>query len=235
MTVAGADRRRAAISSFGFSGTNAHLVIEEHESSPSRTDAVEPAIVVLSARDPERLRAVVQDLLACLEAQETEPDLASIAFTLQVGRQAMEERLGVVVESVGDLVATLRSWLAGEAGAKVWRGHVARDAQELSFLHADDDAGEMLRSWAAKRKYGQILKFWVRGARFDWTMLHSGTTPRRVPLPTYPFRAAAILDAGRASAIAGTGSRRGDRSIAAAARAALEPDAGRESRRRAKA
>ncbi|WP_226001892.1 hypothetical protein, partial [Paenibacillus sp. BJ-4] len=74
-----------------------------------------PAIIVLSAKNEEGLKAQVQRLLAAIEEQPwTEGDLADIAYTLQTGREAMEERLGVIVDSIGQLKAKLRGFAAGQ-------------------------------------------------------------------------------------------------------------------------
>ena len=60
----------------------------------------EPAIVVLSGRDEDRLRERVQQLLEAIEREGWgDEQLSEIAYTLQVGREAMEQRLAVLVTS----------------------------------------------------------------------------------------------------------------------------------------
>ena len=92
--------RIAGISSFGAGGSNAHIVIEEYipenKERPAEDPASEnPAIIVLSARNEERLREKAKDLLSAI-GREGYGDgrLADIAYTLQAGREGMEERLG---------------------------------------------------------------------------------------------------------------------------------------------
>src|SRR5262249_51405192 len=108
--------RRAAVSSFGYSGTNAHLVMEE--CSPAEQAAVSVAnssfIVPLSARTSEQLQRRVSDLLRFIRASSQPIELADVAYTLQVGREAMEERLGLVVSSVDQLAEKLTAYIAGE-------------------------------------------------------------------------------------------------------------------------
>ena len=92
--------RRAGVSSFGFGGVNAHVVIEEYVPGAERpavmVNNAHPALVVLSAKNPERLREQVEQLVACDRAaiRLAMMDLADVAYTLQVGREAMEFRLG---------------------------------------------------------------------------------------------------------------------------------------------
>src|SRR6185312_7669543 len=111
--------RIAGISSFGAGGANAHLVIEEYiepaGTAPvaSAPEADGPALVVLSARDEGRLQEQVRLLLAAVTAV-ADMSLTDLAYTLQIGREAMEERLGLIVDSLEDLRVKLRAIAAGD-------------------------------------------------------------------------------------------------------------------------
>ncbi|MBW4716727.1 SDR family NAD(P)-dependent oxidoreductase, partial [Saccharothrix sp. SC076] len=90
-----ADRpRRAAVSSFGISGTNAHVILEQGP-EPEQADRVTPDVVpwVLSARDDDALRAQAAALHAHLG--EHDPDPADVGWTL--ARRARLERRAVVL------------------------------------------------------------------------------------------------------------------------------------------
>ncbi|MGL4200715.1 MAG: beta-ketoacyl synthase N-terminal-like domain-containing protein, partial [Enterobacter roggenkampii] len=92
--------RLAGVSSFGAGGSNAHVVVEEYVSEGVKEDEVEcRAMVVLSGRDSHSLRARAQGLLDWLEREGENASLGEIAYTLQVGREGMDERLGVVAET----------------------------------------------------------------------------------------------------------------------------------------
>jgi acyl transferase domain-containing protein/NADPH:quinone reductase-like Zn-dependent oxidoreductase/acyl carrier protein/short-subunit dehydrogenase len=111
--------RRAGTSSFGFSGTNAHVLIEEAPSnstvaeSVSTGDAVtdatavaEPAtgaepisVLPLSGRSPEALAALAQRYAAWLDAHP-DVDIADVSFTAGAGRSHFEHRAALVVDSV---------------------------------------------------------------------------------------------------------------------------------------
>ncbi|MBY8850660.1 acyltransferase domain-containing protein, partial [Saccharothrix sp. MB29] len=94
-----ADRpRRAAVSSFGISGTNAHVVVEQAPAEDRTGQAAEgPVPVVVSARTPRALA----DQLAQLA--KVDVPLADLAHTLGAGRALLEHRAVVAAESPADL------------------------------------------------------------------------------------------------------------------------------------
>lgn len=105
--------RRAAVSAFGFSGTNAHLVIEQAPEPPRRNAApAGPWLLVLSARTDERLTALAAQLERFVTAH---PDLAcgDIAYTLQVGRKALAKRAAFVFADRAGLLRGLSAMAAG--------------------------------------------------------------------------------------------------------------------------
>ncbi|MEX3555653.1 MAG: GNAT family N-acetyltransferase, partial [Burkholderia gladioli] len=87
----------AGVSSFGFSGTNAHVVLEAYPAEPANAApkaARSSALLLLSAKRPELLQAQARQLHEALGALG-EADLPDVAYTLQVGRDAMEYRLAL--------------------------------------------------------------------------------------------------------------------------------------------
>ncbi|HWX67121.1 MAG TPA: SDR family NAD(P)-dependent oxidoreductase, partial [Rhodanobacter sp.] len=179
--------RIAGISSFGAGGANAHVVIEEYVAPVVSQAASGPALIVLSARHDDRLREHAHQLLSAI-ASDTNLALADLAYTLQVGREAMEERLALVVNSLDELREKMSAYVAGEAAIEdLYRGQVNRNKETLAVLATDDDIGTAVESWIAKGKFGKLLDLWVKGLAFDWQRLYGAVHPRRISLPTYPF------------------------------------------------
>ncbi|WP_344608378.1 SDR family NAD(P)-dependent oxidoreductase, partial [Streptomyces glaucus] len=183
--------RRAGVSSFGFGGVNAHVVLEEYvppAPAPGTPPAGEPVAVVLSAADPDTLRARARDLAAWIDAGRVrEDDLTALAQTLQLGRVAMEERLGFVTDSLADARDRLRAFLDGGTAPGVHAGRAARQ-EAWSTLTADEDVARAVDRWIARGNLARLVKLWTAGCDFDWNRLHTGRPVRRVPLPAYPFR-----------------------------------------------
>ncbi|MES2939421.1 MAG: SDR family NAD(P)-dependent oxidoreductase [Pseudomonadota bacterium] len=183
--------RRAGVSSFGFGGANAHVVIEEHVRSQQKAVPLPggTALIVLSARNEERLREQAQHLLAAInERSFTDADLPSIAWTLQAGRTAMDERLAFAASSIAEMADTLRRFANGEQAVDGLHRGSARSAKDVASLFADDDDLRVaVQSWIAKGKHGKLLALWAKGMAIDWVQLWGAHRPRRLSLPTYPF------------------------------------------------
>ncbi len=93
--------RRAGVSSFGLGGTNAHAILEQAP-PPAPTDPGRPwQLLVLTARTETALEAMTDNLAGWLE-RHPEADLADVAYTLQVGRQAFAWRRTLVCRDAGE-------------------------------------------------------------------------------------------------------------------------------------
>jgi acyl transferase domain-containing protein/SAM-dependent methyltransferase len=92
-------KRIAGVSSFGFSGTNAHILLEEAPEVIKPRDAVERPLhlLALSAKNDQALNELVQEFSNRLESPAAHP-LADICFTANAGRSHFTHRLTVLGE-----------------------------------------------------------------------------------------------------------------------------------------
>jgi acyl transferase domain-containing protein/NADPH-dependent curcumin reductase CurA/short-subunit dehydrogenase/acyl carrier protein len=132
-----AGRRRAAgVSSFGFSGTNAHVVIQEAPPRAAEPRGPEPPmhLLTLSANSETALVAQAARWSTVL-AGASESSLADICYTANVGRSHLAYRLAVIVTSCQQASAQLAQIAAGQPSREVARGHVASsDRLKVAFL-----------------------------------------------------------------------------------------------------
>ena len=172
--------RRAGVSSFGFGGANAHIVLEEYI-APKResfAQANNPQLIVLSAKNEDRLKAYVQSMHAYLEKKEVE--LSDFAYTLQVGRDEMPERLAMVTSSVEELKQKFEEILRGETPKDSYSNNV-RKAKE------DPEAETFVQTAIEQKELPRLAELWVSGAKIDWRLLHTSGLPKRISVPAYPF------------------------------------------------
>jgi amino acid adenylation domain-containing protein len=98
--------RRAGVSSFGIGGTNAHLIVEEAPAAAVRRAPPSWQLLLLSARTESALNTATARLAEAL-GRRPDVDLADVAFTLQVGRRAFEQRRMAVCADPADAAAVL--------------------------------------------------------------------------------------------------------------------------------
>ena len=181
--------RRAALSSFGATGSNAHLILEESPTGDGgdlSTGNARPMIIPLSARNEDRLHAYVEKLLAFVTAQKV--DLDRLAYSLQLGREAFDVRVAFVVNDMLALVDRLKAYLDGKHEIEgCYRGAKKQSKEAIALLTADEDSYELIKKWIAKGKKKKIAELWVKGLTVEWHKLYGGVIPGRINAPTYPF------------------------------------------------
>ncbi|MEV0431333.1 beta-ketoacyl synthase N-terminal-like domain-containing protein [Micromonospora sp. NPDC050495] len=143
--------RRAAVSSFGISGTNAHLIVEEAPPAPEAPEGASaedaptggsaPAVPLpwlLSAKTAAALRAQADRLAAHLDRH---PDLdpAAVAYTLATSRAQHPHRAVVIAEDRADARQRLGFLARGEAASNVVTGRAATGGK-LAFLFTGQGA-----------------------------------------------------------------------------------------------
>ena len=161
----------------GPGGVNACVILEEHEQLGPADNWPEASsyLFTLSARNEDRLREYVNRLLVRLKS-EPQMDPARLCYTLQVGREAMPERLAIVVSDVNELIDRLSEWSKRGSSANIYRGSL----------------GPQRGSKPAKTPIGEeslieLASVWTAGREVDWESLYPRNKPHRIDLPTYPF------------------------------------------------
>jgi natural product biosynthesis luciferase-like monooxygenase protein len=195
--------RRAGISSFGAGGANAHIILEEYFSAETEDPIPEtqPAMLfVLSAKDSERLKTLVSNLVLFLTKRiERDPAqnsasqktsagfLQNLIYTLQVGREPLEERIAFAVRDLERCVLSLKRWLEGLPIAGLQAGNAKQSSAKVDELRKANQLQSFVSSQLANRDLEQLSEVWVAGALVDWSVLYGEVKPYRISLPTYPF------------------------------------------------
>jgi acyl transferase domain-containing protein len=181
-------RRLAAVSSFGFSGTNAHLVLE---ASPQRAGTrpddspAQPLMIPLSAKTREQLQEKARDLADFIVKNDA-LSLIDVAYTLQVGREAMSERCATVVRTKQELAERLRAVAAGQVPRNVYVGSTSARASKLAFIQQDSDLqAALIEKCIRDGKFDRLMELWADGLDLSWDEFQR--PGRRIELPLYPF------------------------------------------------
>ncbi len=176
-------KRIAGVSSFGFGGVNAHVVLEEYKNKQKIYKSTSPALIILSAKNVDRLKEKAVTLKRHLQSNAS-VNLHDLAYTLQYGREEMEERLAFEAKDIGTVISKLEGYVSGNNGNMA----VGNSRKENCDFLLEGEAGlAYMDIVISKKEYPLLAQLWVKGVALDWEFIYGNTTPNRIELPTYPF------------------------------------------------
>ncbi len=129
--------RRAAVSSFGFGGTNAHVLLEQAplpSPLPASQGVGAPSLFLLSAPTPALLQSHAREIAEQVALHSLAP--ADVARTL-AARQAFDTRVAFLATSRGDLIEKLNQVVSGALSPAM---PVPAEQRKLGFLFAGQGA-----------------------------------------------------------------------------------------------
>jgi acyl transferase domain-containing protein len=182
--------RRVAVHSFGMSGTNVHLILEEAaplelpDPAPERRARLEgsshtPVPWPISGRGEEGLQAQARRLARFL-AERPELDIADIGRSL-AARPKLSHRVVLLGTNRAELLEALEGVAEGRTAAGVAEAGVA--AVEVAAA----EVAEGLQESGSREVLASLAQAWVAGSAVDWEPVFAQLDARGVRLPTYAF------------------------------------------------
>jgi amino acid adenylation domain-containing protein len=205
--------RRCGVSSFGFSGTNCHMVLEEAPATDTCTSLKEGGYMALalSAKSRPALEALIKNFRDYIAVSKASAE--DICYTADTGRGHYSHRLAIVAADRDDLYKKLEA-LCGdnpisvespeylvsegiyygehrkitvqrEAGAQGLTTDEVRGLKEA----AGDIMEEILKLGVkSKTQLDALCGLYIKGADINWELLFAGDKRRKISLPCYPFQ-----------------------------------------------
>jgi len=132
----GKERRLAGVSSFGFGGTNCHIILEETPTQNFIGNPIERPhhLLTLSAKNEQALRDLAQKYQDFLTANQ-QLSLADICFTANTGRSHFDHRLAIVSTSITHLCQQLSNFVADVKNTDLQSGKISTKKEpKIAFL-----------------------------------------------------------------------------------------------------
>lgn len=202
--------RRCGVSSFGMSGTNCHVILEEYVDQSGQSKVQNTALAfpvfTLSAKTAEALDALVQKYGEYVD-KNPDFDLNSVCYTANTGRGSYRYRIAIIVRNKEDFIRKIKllrdipykvrkePWLFyGEhklvPESKEIRGVGEITEREKTALTdaVESEINELTQAGKDRMKMiKKICGLYVSGADVEWRRFYSDQKISRVSLPVYPF------------------------------------------------
>ena len=188
--------RTGGVSSFGMSGTNAHIVAQSYDANrtPTRINDFPYYLLPLSARTAEALEEKIGDLILHLKDRERqELTMAEMSYTLMAGRHHFKYRCVLIAKDRTDAIHLLTLAGKNEETTDCIRGEVPRvlKTSHETIEHIIDLIREALMFRNDPQKYRNCLlglaDLYCQGHDIPWERIFPEQTPKRIHLPAYPF------------------------------------------------
>ena len=189
--------RVAAISSFGLSGTNCHMVLEEAPSQ--KADADMPAypyyIIPLSAKIEAVLKQKTEELYNWLKNEGDQYQTGHVSYTLSVGRSHFAFRQAMVIKDIDDLKKTIMELRESGSADNCVMNNLKQNPFKpepalVEFgkqLMIDLKDPLDMTEEEYRKKLMALADLYVKGFDPDWNILYEGRQYKRISLPPYPF------------------------------------------------
>ncbi|WP_051624339.1 non-ribosomal peptide synthetase [Clostridium akagii] len=175
------------VSSFGFSGTNAHIVLQEvSEINYNLEEKHGPEILTISAKSKNSLVELVKKYIDFANKEENY-SLSDFCYTANTGRRQCNYKKFIVIKDKTDFKQKLKELYKSLLNVE--------DINKISNISNEGSiklANEKIEEFVAGGKEDiiilyQIGEFYENGIDIKWNYIYIGEKRRRISIPTYPF------------------------------------------------
>ncbi|MCR8844348.1 SDR family NAD(P)-dependent oxidoreductase [Paenibacillus sp. SC116] len=197
--------RRCGVSSFGISGTNCHVILEEAPEGKHvvKQDKPHYHLFLLSAQSESALQAYVESSIQFLQ-QNPSVNVGDLCFSLSTGRGHYRYRLAIAANGAAEVLeelirfnkigfASFMDEREAEPSGYLYGDYIERaDRNSSQWTAIHSNIASMAASFAKSDKYdrelcGELGKLYVQGANYNWEQLYRQERRKRISFPTYPF------------------------------------------------
>ncbi|MGM9979478.1 MAG: SDR family NAD(P)-dependent oxidoreductase [Clostridium sp.] len=192
------------ISSFGITGTNCHMVLEEYKAKKVNMGDDGSYVLTISAKSEKALETLINDYYKLL-LENNKIDKRDLCFTSSVGRNHYNYRLVVIVDNKTDikdvLLKVINNNLKEEEKCSTYLGNfrivsdeqinrknteITQKEQELLTKNANEKIIQFLEC-GDNDLLKEVCELYVKGASVNWESLYQGKKANRISIPSYPF------------------------------------------------
>jgi len=188
-----AGMRTAAISSFGLSGTNAHIVLEEYSTEmpaalEKHMDENRKWPFRFSARNTAALQ---QQWIAFASFVQTYPNVQmdALSFSHNSSRADFKEKTVIWAKDSHELLIILNAAIADKTAVHpikgLWRN--SGDLPQEMRNTAHKETGHFMETQQNTALEQHVFAGWIEGEKIDWKAYYKGSNLRKIDVPNYQF------------------------------------------------
>lgn len=192
-----------AVSSFGISGTNSHIVLGQYVPNDTTTeDEKSFNIFTLSAMDEAQLKVLARKYISYLERNATALYLKKVCYTANTGRDHQNVRLAIVSNNIEELRHDLKEYVLGRSNNNVFYGshkvatiEKAYGKNVISIMQKEKLTEESKKIiWSSTPNFNndrllrKLGEHYIKGGEVPFDLLYEGQEIEKTSLPCYPFK-----------------------------------------------
>ncbi|MCK4258891.1 MAG: SDR family NAD(P)-dependent oxidoreductase [Halanaerobiales bacterium] len=185
--------KRCGVSSFGISGTNCHVILEEFQHPEVKTSPqCQQNIITFSAESRTALHSLLESYIEFIDLKG-QMDIFKLCYTANCGRTHYKHRIAMIVESIKDLNEKIKKVLQNQTGLENVYYSDNHQFKKEELENPNQYKGVLSGRYKVESReqltsrLQELCSAYVTGTDIPWLLCYYPGVYRKIHIPTYNF------------------------------------------------